>query len=95
MLLVSVSDATRLILGAVGRTQKRKTILRHRKLIGEAIRESRKRVHLTQEQLAERVDLNWKYLGEVERGEKIISIEALLRISAATKVPMIEFFRGL
>ena len=80
----------------MGRTQKKlKTILPHRKLIGEAIRESRRRVHLTQEQLAERVDLNWKYLGEIERGEKIISIEALLRISASTKVPMSEFFRGL
>ncbi len=39
------------------------------------------------------VDLNPKYIGEVERGEKIISIEALLRIATAVKVPIMEFFR--
>ena len=39
------------------------------------------------------VDLNPKYLGEVERGEKIISIEALLRIAKAVKIPIVEFFR--
>jgi transcriptional regulator with XRE-family HTH domain len=75
--------------------KKRKPILRHRKLIGEAIRKHRKQFDLTQEELAELVDLNWKYIGEVERGEKIISIEALLRIAAAVKVPIHEFFQGI
>jgi len=80
----------------VAQTQKkRKPILPHRKLIGEAIRDHRKRARLTQEGLAEMVGLNWKYLGEVERGEKIISIEALLRIAASVKAPIREFFRGL
>jgi len=41
------------------------------------------------------VDLNPKYLGEVERGEKIISIEALLRIAKAVKTPIRDFFRGV
>lgn len=75
--------------------RKRKAILRHRKLIGEAIRTYRKRVKLTQEELAERADLNPKYLGEIERGEKIISIEALLRIAKAVKVPIRQFFRNV
>jgi len=75
--------------------RKRKHILRHRKLIGDAIRRYRKRAELTQEKLAEWADLNPKYLGEVERGEKIISIEALLRISKSLKVPVREFFRGV
>ena len=73
----------------------RKPLLRHRKLIGEAIRLRRKRTGLTQEKLAERADLNPKYLGEIERGEKIISIEALLRIAAAVKIPIRDFFRGV
>jgi len=47
------------------------------------------------EKLAESADLNPKYLGEVERGEKIISIEALLRIARAVKIPIREFFRGV
>jgi len=64
-------------------------------MIGEAIRHHRKQAEFTQEELAERVDLNPKYLGEVERGEKIISIEALLRIAKAVKVPTGDFFCGL
>jgi len=74
---------------------KRKPILRHRKLIGEAIRHSRKQAGLTQEKLAETVNLNPKYIGEVERGEKIISIEALLRIARVVKTPISEFFRAV
>lgn len=75
------------------RQKKGKQILRHRKLIGEAIRAHRKGASFTQEKLAELVDLNPKYIGEIERGEKIISIEALLRIAKAIKVPIREFFR--
>jgi XRE family transcriptional regulator, regulator of sulfur utilization len=71
---------------------KKKPILRHRKLIGDAIRFRRQNAALTQERLAEMVDLNPKYLGEIERGEKIISIEALLRIAKAVKTPIKDFF---
>ncbi len=77
------------------RNNKRKTILKHRKVIGDAIRSRRKNAGYTQERLAEKVDLNPKYLGEVERGEKIISIEALLRIAKAVRTPVHEFFRGV
>ncbi len=59
------------------------------------MRKGRKSANLTQEALAEKVDLNWRYLGEIERGEKMISIEALLRIAAAVKVPMRDFFRDI
>ncbi|MGD0252366.1 MAG: helix-turn-helix transcriptional regulator [Verrucomicrobiota bacterium] len=75
--------------------RKRRPILQHRKLIGDAIRLYRNKTGLTQEKLAELVDLNPKYIGEVERGEKIISIEALLRIAKAVKTPIHEFFRGI
>jgi transcriptional regulator with XRE-family HTH domain len=75
--------------------KRRKPVLRHRKLIGEAIRLRRKNARLTQEELAEAVSLNPKYLGEIERGEKIISIEALMRIAKAVKAPVQVFFRGV
>lgn len=67
----------------------------HRVTIGEAIRLRRKEAALTQEELAELVGLNSKYIGEVERGEKIISIEALLRVASAVKTPIKEFFSDL
>jgi len=41
---------------------------------------------MTQERLGELADLNPKYIGEVERMEKNISIDALARIAAALKV---------
>ena len=78
-----------------GSKKTRRPVLRHRKIIGEAIRICRKKVGFTQEKLAERADLNPKYLGEVERGEKIISIEALLRIGKAVRAPIRMFFRDV
>jgi len=71
------------------------SVLRHRKIIGDAIRLHRKNADLTQEKLAEAVNLNPKYIGEIERGEKISSIEALLRIAKAVKIPALKFFRGV
>ena len=70
------------------------TPLRTRAL-GEAIRTFRKKANLTQERLAERADLNYKYLGEVERGEKTISVEALARIAQALNVRMAKLVEKL
>jgi transcriptional regulator with XRE-family HTH domain len=75
--------------------KKQKPVLQHRKTIGEAIRSHRKGAGFTQEKLGEVVDLNPKYIGEIERGEKIISIEALIRIARAVKTPVRDFFNGV
>jgi DNA-binding XRE family transcriptional regulator len=74
---------------------KRNKSFPHRQIIGEAIRRFRKEAKFTQETLAEKVRLNPKYIGEIERGEKIISIEALMRIAETVKVPLANFFQGL
>lgn len=58
------------------------------KALGEAIRTYRKKAGVTQERLAECADLNHKYPGELERGEKTISVEALARIAQTLKVRM-------
>jgi len=68
---------------------------KHRKIVGDAIRESRKAAALSQERLAERADLHPNYIGEVERGEKTISVDALLRIAGALNVSVTRFFPGL
>jgi transcriptional regulator with XRE-family HTH domain len=54
-----------------------------RRAVGSAIREKRRATGLTQEKLAEKADLHPNYLGEVERGEKSISLEALYRIASS------------
>lgn len=58
----------------------------HRKALGKAIRRLRKEAGMTQELLGEKADLNPKYIGEVERTEKTISVDSLARIAAALKV---------
>jgi transcriptional regulator with XRE-family HTH domain len=55
-------------------------------LLGDAIRTARKQANFSQEKLAERADLHPNYVGEVERGEKTISIDALFRIAKALKL---------
>ena len=41
---------------------------------------------MTQERLGELAELNPKYIGEVERTEKTISVDALVRVAKALKV---------
>lgn len=65
----------------------------HRKPLAEAIRRCRKKAKLTQEQLGELAHLNPKYIGEVERAEKTISVDALSRIATALGVRLRDLVR--
>ncbi|HDR7888526.1 helix-turn-helix domain-containing protein [Bacillus toyonensis] len=56
------------------------------KLIGENIRFLRKKRGLTQEELAERIDLQQAYIGGVERGERNISMLTLQKIAAGLEI---------
>lgn len=60
--------------------------LPHRKALAEAIRDYRKKAKMTQARLAEEANLSSKYIGEVERMEKGISVDTLVRIARALKV---------
>ncbi len=57
-----------------------------RKILGEGVRKHRKLLCLTQEKLAEKVDLNPVYLGQIERGYKVPTVDVLLRIAKALRV---------
>jgi DNA-binding XRE family transcriptional regulator len=65
----------------------------HRKALGQAIRRYRKKAKMTQELLGEAADLNSKYIGEVERMEKTISVDALARVAKALKVRLRDLVR--
>ncbi len=56
------------------------------RIVGETIREKRKKAQLSQEQLAEKADLNRNYIGEIERAEKKITLETLWKIAKALGV---------
>ena len=55
--------------------------------IGMHIREIRLQRKLTQEQLAEKVEISPNYLGAIERGEKVPALETLLSILNALNAP--------
>jgi transcriptional regulator with XRE-family HTH domain len=57
-----------------------------RKLLGDGIRKFRKLAGLTQEKLAERIDINPVYMGQIERGFRVPTVDVLLRLARALKV---------
>ena len=59
-----------------------------RQFLGQRLRALRKQRLLSQERLGERANLSGKFIGEVERGEKSISIDSLYRVSVALGVPL-------
>ena len=50
------------------------------KRLGERIREERKRLNLTQAQLAEAIDISDTYMGAIERGERSLTLDTLVRL---------------
>jgi len=50
---------------------------------------------MTQERLGELASLNPKYIGEVERTEKTISVDALVRVAKALKVRLRDLVRDV
>lgn len=54
--------------------------------IGRNIRQCRQKCRLSQEQLAERVNVSANYIGMIERGEKTPSLETFLAVANALKV---------
>lgn len=56
------------------------------KRIGKRIREYRKTQHMNQEALGEKAGLHHTYIGQVERGEKNLTVGSLVRISEALGV---------
>jgi transcriptional regulator with XRE-family HTH domain len=63
--------------------------VRHmRKFLGQRLRALRKQRGLSQERLGQRAHLSGKFIGEVERGEKSISIDSLYHVAVALDTPL-------
>ena len=52
-------------------------------ILGKTIRDLRMELSLSQEELAERADLHRTYVGGIERGERNVSLENIVRIAHA------------
>ena len=59
-----------------------------RQALGERVRALRKDRGLSQQRLGQRSGLSGKFIGEVERGEKSISIDSLYHVSVALDVTL-------
>lgn len=51
------------------------------KRLGERIREERLKLNLTQAKLAEAVDISDTYMGAIERGERSLALDTLVRLA--------------
>lgn len=63
--------------------------------VGKKIREYRSSFGWTQEALAERAHLHPTYIGGIERGERNVSLDNIVRIARALKRHPAELFAGL
>lgn len=63
-----------------------------RKDTGDRLRALRLAAGLTQEKLAERAELHTTYIGQVERGEKNLTIESLSRLCGGLDITLAQFF---
>ena len=62
--------------------------------LGIKIRQTRKKHHVTQEQLGEICELSTAHIGHIERGTRIPSLDTLFRIAQALDVSM-DYLVGL
>jgi transcriptional regulator with XRE-family HTH domain len=68
---------------------------KYRKTLGENIRVYRRNLKWSQEKLAEKANLHRNYIGDIERGEENVSVDALMRIALALKVQLSDLVRGI
>lgn len=62
------------------------------KQFGEWVRDIRKVQGLSQEELAEKADLHYTYIGGVERGERNLSLKSVEKIASALRMDIRELF---
>jgi len=64
-------------------------------LFGEQLRKLREARNLSQERLGELCNFNRLYIGRIERGERVISFEYMMRIAFILKVRPAELYKLL
>jgi len=63
-----------------------------RRQFGDVIREQRKLLGVSQERFAEICEVHRTYIGQVERGEKNLSFDSILRIAKGLEKPPSTLF---
>lgn len=63
-----------------------------RELFGKTLRSLREEAGLTQEEVADRADIHWTYLSQVEGGKRNLGLENIVYLARAIGVTPAEFF---
>ncbi len=63
-----------------------------KQLLGARIQQLRKKRHLTQETLAEKLDITPNYLSGIERGRQSPSLDLLVKLARTLEVELWEMF---
>src|SRR5436309_12505424 len=69
--------------------QSRRAVLPLRARLGQRLRAIREQRGFSQEILGQRAGLSGRFIGEVERGRKSISVDSLYRVAAALGIPLV------
>jgi len=64
-------------------------------LVGQRVRQARERAGITQEELAARAGMDRTAVGKIERGERAVTVAALLRLAAALGTTGSSLLEGL
>lgn len=67
----------------------------YKKAMGERLRIQRKQKRMTQEQLAEQLDISIKHYSEVERGIVGLSVENLIKVSGILEISLDYLIKGI
>ena len=62
-------------------------------LFGKQLKKLRLSRHLSQERLGELCDFNRQYVGRIERGERVVSFEYMMRLAFILKVRPAELYK--
>jgi transcriptional regulator with XRE-family HTH domain len=65
------------------------------KQLGDRVRAQRQELGISQEELARRSDLHWTFVGQVERGQRNLSLHNLLRLARGLKIDPADLVQGL
>ena len=65
------------------------------KRVGKKIREIRKNRGLSQEALGEKAGLSSNYIGQIERGQKQVTLTTLARIAKSLRIDVSVLFEGV
>jgi DNA-binding XRE family transcriptional regulator len=65
-----------------------------RRAFGARVRELRMRAGLSQEQLADQAGMHRTYVSSLERGQRNVGLDNILRLAAGLRVPPADLFQA-